>query len=697
MARAIDARTLESTYYGAARRWFLSRNVEQLPKLSAPGFPLLETLHNLALEESLANVRPDGAFMAGAKWEGVWTRDISYSIHLAHALIMPRTAERSLRAKVDQHLEVIQDTGTGGSWPVSTDRVVWALAAWELYLARGNRRWLAWSCEVLRRTAERDRHVAFDWRSGLYHGETTFLDWREQSYPPWMDSVAIFDARALGTNVLHYSLLSRLARMTRALGRSADEAGAWEHQAATLRSAINRKLWLEETGRYGAFLYPPLHGTVSDTADSLGLALAVLEGVAGPGRAARVVAGTPVVPYGVPCIWPQQAHATPYHNRAVWPFVTAYHAWAAAEVGHDRAVWHAASAIIRAAALFLTNKENLVADSGDSRGTAVNSDRQLWSVAGYLALVYRVLFGVRLDEGGLFFRPMVPKQVRTPLTLHRFPLGGAELEIVLRGNGSHIRELRVDGAVRPADHRLPLTLRGRHRVVIEVEGAAAGRIDLRPAGTTAPAPVSVSAETAPDGSAITLRWEPVPGAARYRVYRDGRPLAWTTAARFRDILSGPLDQLPARRYTVRAVSARGLPSRFGPVALVGVTRRHAPLNPPGPGAVRLRPGSEPLRFAVNVLQPGEYLLRFRYANGAGPVNTGNSCAIRSLFLDGTDTATVVLPQRGSWSSWGMSNALILPLERGRHQVELRYDEGDRNMNGATNIALVDQLKVTRLR
>ena len=71
VGRAIDARTLESTYHGAARRWSLSRNVEQLPKLSAPGFPLLETLHNLALEESLANVRPDRAFMAGAKWEGV--------------------------------------------------------------------------------------------------------------------------------------------------------------------------------------------------------------------------------------------------------------------------------------------------------------------------------------------------------------------------------------------------------------------------------------------------------------------------------------------------------------------------------------------------------------------------------------------------------------------------------------------------
>jgi hypothetical protein len=28
--------------------------------------------------------------------------------------------------------------------------------------------------------------VVFDSGTGLYHGETSFLDWREQSYPGWM-------------------------------------------------------------------------------------------------------------------------------------------------------------------------------------------------------------------------------------------------------------------------------------------------------------------------------------------------------------------------------------------------------------------------------------------------------------------------------------------------------------------------------
>ena len=40
----------------------------------------------------------------------------------------------SLRRKVDPLGRIVQDTGSGGAWPVSTDRMVWLLAAWEVYI-----------------------------------------------------------------------------------------------------------------------------------------------------------------------------------------------------------------------------------------------------------------------------------------------------------------------------------------------------------------------------------------------------------------------------------------------------------------------------------------------------------------------------------------------------------------------------------
>jgi hypothetical protein len=47
-------------------------------------------------------------------------------------------------------------------------------------------------------------------------------------------------------------------------------------------------------------------------------------------------------------------------------------------VDNGMALEHGLASLFRAAAMFLTNKENMVAQNGDFDGTQVNSDRQLW-------------------------------------------------------------------------------------------------------------------------------------------------------------------------------------------------------------------------------------------------------------------------------------------------------------------------------
>ena len=74
--------------------------------------------------------------------------------------------------------EALQDTGSGGSWPISTDRVVWAMAAWEYYLYTGDKSWLESVYDGLKYTAQKDIHVAFDANAGLFKGETCSMDWR---------------------------------------------------------------------------------------------------------------------------------------------------------------------------------------------------------------------------------------------------------------------------------------------------------------------------------------------------------------------------------------------------------------------------------------------------------------------------------------------------------------------------------------
>ena len=63
--------------------------------------------------------------------------------------------------------------------------------------------------EFLRGTLERDRRIVFDPRDGLYRGEQSFLDWREQTYPEWVGGnlVHIAMSKTLSTNVLHLRAL----------------------------------------------------------------------------------------------------------------------------------------------------------------------------------------------------------------------------------------------------------------------------------------------------------------------------------------------------------------------------------------------------------------------------------------------------------------------------------------------------------
>ena len=85
-------------------------------------------MYNLAVSEIIQNINAEGSFYAGAKWQGVWTRDSSYAIDLGLSFLFPQNVETTLKSCV-LNGQIKQDTGTGGGYPISSDRVVWGLAA----------------------------------------------------------------------------------------------------------------------------------------------------------------------------------------------------------------------------------------------------------------------------------------------------------------------------------------------------------------------------------------------------------------------------------------------------------------------------------------------------------------------------------------------------------------------------------------
>lgn len=428
------------------------------------GSVLIDGLFALAVDEARANevevvsdpaydggapiVCGTGCYQTGKDWSYVWTRDVSYSSDLGLAALDPERMRDTLLFKLSDRrdgsgdTQIVQDTGTGGSYPNSTDRVTWVMGALEVldWLPENQRRaFAAQAYEAIVNTVEHDRQVIHDPKTGLYRGEQSFLDWREQSYATWTadDVVNIAMSESLSTNVVHWIALDAAALLARDAGH-AQASVRYRGWADDLLTAVRERLWLQDRGQFSQMLTTTLDQTPVDRFDALGTSLAVVTGIATSEQARQAVQGYPFTTYGPPVLWPQQQGVGAYHNLGIWPFVSAYLARAAAKTHNDAVATASAESMIRSAALFGSNLENMNVLTG-GKETPINSERQLWSVAGMLSLVQHTTFGIDARPDGLHVAPFLPAQLRQRylqgsdnLTLAGVKYQGHELDVTLQ-------------------------------------------------------------------------------------------------------------------------------------------------------------------------------------------------------------------------------------------------------------------------
>ncbi|MDE6628118.1 MAG: hypothetical protein K2K36_01980, partial [Muribaculaceae bacterium] len=424
------------------KEWKARNDLSAYPRLSTPN--LLHTaIFNMGLDEMVNAVEADSTLRTGREWPGVWTRDVSYSIILAMAALQPEVSRISLEKKISPAGRIVQDTGSGGAWPVSSDRQIWGIAAFEVYKTTGDKEWLRKIYPVIKNSLEDDYRTIYDRSTGLVRGETSFIDWREQSYPTWMQTADIYRSEALGTSVVHAQAWRTLAEIASILGDSAQAAQANE-RADALAKAIDRELWMDDKGYYAMYLYGRDNLILNPRAETLGEALAILYDVASPSRARTITESTPVTPFGPAIFFPQIADQPPYHNNSLWPWVAAYWTLANAKAGNEEGVMQGVGSIFRPAALFATNKENFVLDNGDI-GTVVNSSNMLWCLSGNLALTMKMLFGINYTADGISFAPFVPRALAADRTLENVRYRDAILNISVSGFGSRIRSFTLNG------------------------------------------------------------------------------------------------------------------------------------------------------------------------------------------------------------------------------------------------------------
>lgn len=666
------------------------------------GQVLVDALYNMAVKNIASDIRPDDTYRAGAGWDGVWTRDVSYSIYLALAYLDPERSMNSLRAKV-KNGRIVQDTGTGGAWPVSSDRVVWSIAAWEIYKVTGDKAWLKEAYDVIAATLADDMVMVWNPAFKMMRGEQSYLDWREQTYPKWMQPKDIYESMCLGTNVVFAEAFAIMASMEKELGVTPVN-GTYAEMAKTIRSSINSNLWIPDRGYYSEYLYGGVYPIQSQAVDNLGQALSILFDVASPDMASSIISKTPVNIYGTSSVFPQQPDIKPYHNDAVWPFVQAFWNLAAAKTGNIDAFSAGLGAIYRAAAMFGTHKELFVSSNGDYRGTAVNSDAQLWSATGNVAMLFRVIAGMKFNTDGIEFHPFVPAAFAGDKTIYGFKYRKALLAITIKGTGCHIETMTLDGE-EVDSHSIPATLEGQHYVEITLSDEA-----IKPQKYNripqAWMPSMPTVDWTDEGKAIIGNYH---DGMKYDVYVNGT---------FVEQIDKPEYALEVGAgYTVADIVPVGrdkwsgftmLPYEYIPQGSLIVVQAED-FAKAGTSFIKDKKKASrfvettvktntSLKFSVEVPDDGEYLVDVRYANGSGPINTENKCALRTLMVNGAVAGPIVMPQRGidEWLSTGRSNMLTVRLQKGRNDLSIDYVIPQNvNMNNGVNTALIDYVRIIK--
>lgn len=658
-AVALSDTEMTSDYRGD-RTWNLSKDISVFPKMTAKGNTIVPALYNMALEESILDIRPaDGTFMAGALWPDTWTRDVVYSIYFAYSWIMPEVSRKTLEKQtLKSPSEALQDTGSGGSYPISTDRVVWALAAWEYYLATGDKEWLKQTYEGLSYTARKDIHVAYDENVHLFKGETCSMDWRKHTYPNWFTNANIGESFSSGTNALHYFLYRFLLMSGNIIGAPEEDIALWTKISEELRAGMNQSFWSEKYGMYTCYLYPEILGYQSSKrVGAMSNGLAALLGVADEKQVRSIVANSPLYAYGAAVLYPSKPDSFAYHNKGIWPVWQTPLMYAAKKCGNHAVVEHLVNSAVRAGALFLTHKENMTYDTGYDCNTALNSDRQLWSVASYLSIVYRIFFGMEMTDQGMTFTPVIPSWMGDEIRLTDFKYRKAVLDITVKGKGSEIVTVKVNGRLRKPSYVLPANARGRYQIEIVVkeseENHTANVVAAGPGHCWSPVEPVIRLENG------KVFWTTDYGYT-YRLYGEGVML---------DNVHSPLDitSLPDGYYSLCAVDADGMESDLSNPVLKSSWNKEYQA-----GIEDYRDAHQDFSIEFEVPENGDYAIWFTGRNGRGPHNT--FCAIRSLYLDGKDFATILLEAYGDWNETTLSNHVVLKdLKKGTHCLTIRFN------------------------
>lgn len=409
------------------------------------GQPLVDALYDMSVEKITEGTMSSGQFNATGNLSRLYC-----AIYLSLAALKPHQAMSTLRTLVDRDSLIMQREG---QWPVVSDHIGWATAAWEVYMVTGDRDWLDYSYHVIDKTLAINRQVLYDQSTGLMHGAGYTsgrpLGARRMT---WMSYNDLFSCMSLGNNILTTHAYWVLDQMAEELG--IDEV-SYQKDAMRMKDAINQHLWNEQHGFYSSFLYGMAFPRQAPLTDNTSQAMCVLWNIADDDRAENLIAQTPVHDCGVNVTYPAPTAIEPYFTNASWATTQALWNMAAAAVGNESALRYGLGALYRAQALYQSRNIHIEGIDTDNLGTA----------AANAAMVLRLMMGLSFKAEGIEFAPFVPMGMPGTKQLTGLNYRKAVLDITVEGEGDDIAAITLDG--KPMDSPfLPNDIEGHHSIHI---------------------------------------------------------------------------------------------------------------------------------------------------------------------------------------------------------------------------------------
>jgi len=449
------------------------------------GKDIVEAVFHIALGDIYSNLRL-GSFgliekeqpllFAGLDYHAPWTRDAAINVWNGAGLFLPEISQRTLLSCLERNKQgelVIQ----GEYW----DKMLWTIGAWNLYLYTGDCTFLKDAYQAAVNTLLQLEDNEFSEVFNLFRGPAVYGD-GVAAYPDlysrtgeytegkWVSTIGKWveenpdltaeegyglPMHALSTNCMYYGVYKILPEMEKELGRKVHEE--WNIKARNLKRAINRYFWDEEEGTYRYLVDP--HGNC-DYQEGMGLAYALIFGIADAEQTRQVLENAVVEPAGIPCVYPsfpRYRYAGGYgrHSGVVWSHIQGFWAEAAARYGNENRFTHEFEQLTQHAYRDRQFREIYHPKTGRPYGGLQefneggireweSTNRQTWGATGYIRIILRGLLGMRFDTEGIRFEPFIPYQFEN-FRLKHLRYRDAVLNISVKGSGNQIATFTING------------------------------------------------------------------------------------------------------------------------------------------------------------------------------------------------------------------------------------------------------------